>query len=393
MISRTFRAALGGLVTTLTLASGAAGNEIPKPTVEPERVVDLAICLDTSGSMNGLIDAARQRLWAIVNDLALARPVPRLRVALLTFGNDGHSEESGWVKHETGLTEDLDLVSQQIFAQTTNGGTELVARVLLSAIEGLEWDARPDSLKLIFVAGNESADQDQQVGFRDVCKRAIESGIIVNSIYCGAEIDAEAALWREVATRAEGSFACIDQNQPTRAIPTPFDQELGTLNESLNDTYLPFGAEGRAGSSNQAAQDSNAAECSPGVLSQRAQAKASALYSCAWDLVDASRSKDFKLEDVKAEDLPVALRKMTLAERRAYLEKQASARALVQKKIQEVARKRDAFVIEERKQQAVDDEGSFENAVREAVRSQAEKKGFQFPKPPAPASNGKTKVE
>src|SRR5258705_2711251 len=99
----------------------------------PRRAVHLAICLDTSGSMDGLIDEARQKIWSIVNDLALATPTPRLRIALLTYGNDGHDAERGWVAVDAPFTEDLDTVSAQLFALKTNGGTELVARVLDAA--------------------------------------------------------------------------------------------------------------------------------------------------------------------------------------------------------------------------------------------------------------------
>ena len=92
--------------------------------------------------MQGLIDAARAKLWAVVNDLALARPQPRLRVALLTYGNDGHQAENGWVRLDVPFTTDLDLVSQNLFALTTNGGTELVGRVIQRANrDGREWIA------------------------------------------------------------------------------------------------------------------------------------------------------------------------------------------------------------------------------------------------------------
>ncbi|HVP73894.1 MAG TPA: vWA domain-containing protein, partial [Phycisphaerales bacterium] len=151
----------------------------PRPIEAGDRIVELAICLDTSGSMEGLINAARVKLWEIVNDLALAKPTPRLRVALLTYGNDGHNAENGWVNIDIGFTEDLDMVSKQLFALTTNGGTELVGRVLKAAGERLDWNASDDVLKLIVVAGNESADQDTTFNFRDVCKATISKGVMI----------------------------------------------------------------------------------------------------------------------------------------------------------------------------------------------------------------------
>ncbi|MCA8979867.1 MAG: VWA domain-containing protein, partial [Planctomycetes bacterium] len=200
------------------------------------RVIDLAICLDTSGSMDGLIDSAKQRLWSIVNDLALAEPAPELRVALLTYGNDGHDAENGWVRVDSELTGDLDLISQQLFALQTNGGTELVGRVLSVATGKLNWSQDPYALKLAVVAGNESADQDSVVSFRDACAAAIKNGIMVNSIYCGNPADAEAPLWKEVSMRADGHFATIDHQNGTLAIDTPFDEQLVALTGSVNPT-------------------------------------------------------------------------------------------------------------------------------------------------------------
>ena len=165
------------LVTLLMLAPAMA-----EKTAAP-RTIDLAICLDTSGSMQGLIDSARSKIWAIVNDLALAKPAPRLRVALLSYGNDGHDAAAGWVKVHTKFTEDLDQISQTLFQFGTHGGTELVGRVLQASLRELDWQPGTDSLKLIVVAGNESADQDRKVDYREMCKKAIARGIMVNAIY------------------------------------------------------------------------------------------------------------------------------------------------------------------------------------------------------------------
>ncbi len=90
------------LATTLPSSIALACGHVDAP--EEPRLIQVAICLDTSGSMDGLIDAARQKLWAIVNDLALAKPTPRLEVALLTYGNDGHKEADGWVAVQSPLT-------------------------------------------------------------------------------------------------------------------------------------------------------------------------------------------------------------------------------------------------------------------------------------------------
>lgn len=364
---------LRGAGAVLALVTAVHAERAPK-----ERVVEVAICLDTSGSMQGLIDAARRKLWAIVNDLALAKPTPRFRVALLTFGNDGHAAEDGWVRLDADLTEDLDKISEQLFALTTNGGTEFVGRVVDAATRRLSWNPSPDALKLLFVAGNESADQDREVPFRDACKRAIEKGIQVNAIYCGPEAGPDAAAWREVAALADGQFMAIDHDNGAVAIASPFDAQIAALSTALNATYLPLGAKGRAAWSNQERQDCNAGGAGAPVAADRGAAKASRLYRCDWDLVDACKDAAFKLEEVKAEDLPEVLRGLSLEDLRKRIEGAGAERAGIQKQIQELNAKRRAFVEAEARKLAGEGRNAFDEAVRKAIREQARKKGLEF---------------
>ncbi len=360
----------------------------PRPIEPGDRIVELALCLDTSGSMDGLINAARTKLWEIVNDLALAKPTPRLRVALLTYGNNGHNAQHGWVNVDVAFTEDLDLVSQRLFSLTTNGGTELVGRVLKTAGERLDWNASDDVLKLIIVAGNETADQDTTFNYRDVCKSIISSGVMINSIYCGNVADDIAPGWKEVAMLADGHFASIDHNNGTITISTPYDDELVTLSATMNRTYLAFGAQGTWSSANQTAQDGNAAAAGAAVAAQRAITKNSVLYCNAhWDLVDACKMPDFKLEDIKDEDLPEEMRGMTLEQKKAHIAKMEQERNDIQRRVADLQIKRGQFVEAELKKTADAEGKSFDAAIRTAIRAQAASKGFTFEEPKPVVSN------
>lgn len=356
------------------LASTASAAEQP--------LVELAVCLDTSGSMQGLIDTARARIWDIVSDLATAKPTPKLRVALVTFGNDGHAAENGWTSVDLALTEDLDSVSMKLFALTTNGGTELVGRAVDTATRSLDWTPGDKVLHLIVVAGNESADQDQVVKYADASRRAIEKGIMVNSIYCGDPNDALAPVWRDVAKLADGQFAAIDQAQGAVAIATPFDEELASLSGQLNTTYVPFGARGAWHATNQVAQDNNASAMAPAAAAQRCVAKSGTVYdNRQWDLVDASKSKDFRIEDVRTEELPVAMQSMTPEQRRAFIDQQGKAREAIQARALELGTQRTRFIAEEQTKLTANGP-RFESVIREAIRSQARAKGMEFPPDP-----------
>lgn len=391
----------GGLLTLL--AAGYDGRPLPTPTEggelpvshgvvtevtqpAPPRnpIVEVAICLDTSGSMDGLIEAAKQKLWGIVNEFVFAEPQPKLRVALYTYGNDGHNPETGWVQLETGLTEDLDMVSKILFEQTTNGGTELVGRVVMAATGQLDWSAEPGALKLIVVAGNESADQDQSVRYADASKAAITCDIMVNAIYCGPLTHADATAWQQVARLADGQFASIDHDNGTLVMETPFDVQLSTLSTQLNGTYLAFGENGAWFGANQVAQDSNAAGLNNEAAATRAFCKANGLYNCAsWDLVDALKVGNVVLAEVKEEHLPEEMRPMDLVQRQAHVEKMGGERAKLQEEVNRLAAQRQAFVQAEMKKQSLDASKSFDQAFRAAVRSQAQAKGYRFPASPS----------
>ncbi|MFO0872932.1 MAG: vWA domain-containing protein [Phycisphaerales bacterium] len=370
-----------GEVLLGAVADGAA----PAPAAKRGgRPIDLCICLDTSGSMNGLIDAARSRLWDIVNDLALAKPTPRLRVALLSYGNTGHPAEKGWVKVETDFTDDLDLVSKALFALTTNGGEEYVGRVLDTAAKELTWTpsatggaTNEQPLQIVMVAGNESADQDRTVSFRDACRALIARGIVVNPIYCGPPDDDVAPGWREVATLSDGHFAAIDQSVGALAISTPFDDDLARLSAAINTTYLPYGDHGAWAAENQTLQDSNAAMLNSATAAQRCVSKGGELYSNErWDLVDACKQADFKLESVKAEDLPESMRIMTPEQCKAHVAAMGAKRDELKRQIADLGQKRQAFADAESSKSAEAGRKTFGAAMREALRAQAAARGF-----------------
>lgn len=358
-------------------AEAAAPAAVVVPTTAG--TVDLVICLDTSGSMDGLIDSARVTLWDIVNAIGTAQPMPRLRVALLTFGNDGHVADRGWVNVDANFTNDLDSLYERLFALTTNGGQEYVARVVDTSLRELSWSTDPGALRIVYVAGNEAATQDPSMSVGDVMRAARERGIYVNAIYCGAE-GGEAGGWREAAHQGGGQFFTIDQNGVT-AIETPYDAELAELSTQLNATYIAYGGEGAAGAARQQAQDSNAGSMGLAVLASRAASKATANYSNAtWDFVDAVKQNEVKVEEVPVEELPEQMRSMSVDERKAYVEKNATEREAISAKIKEANAKREAWLKEKRMADAATGQSTLKTAILESLADQAATRQIVIPK-------------
>jgi von Willebrand factor type A domain-containing protein len=371
-MSKKLLVVLGALIPAL-----AAAIEPPRAE-EPRSNVDLVICLDTSNSMDGLIESAKLKLWDIVSTLAAAKPTPHLRVALYSYGNDGYTGD-GWVRQDLAFTEDLDRVYEKLNALTTNGGTEYVARVVRAATQKLDWTPDDKALKMIFVAGNEEATQDPKFSAVKVAKEAVAKGIVVNAIYCGSPEDGDAPGWRNVAMAADGEFATIDQNQGTVAIVTPMDARLTELSGELNSTYIGYGHEAEEAKARQSAQDANASKVSASAGAARAVAKSGKLYTNSnWDLVDASQEKDFDLDKVKTEELPPEMQKMSPEERKAFVEKQAKRRAEIQAEINKLNVERQSYIAEEMKKQNLSEDKALDKAVKESLKKEAAKKNIEI---------------
>ncbi len=303
--------------------------------------LDLVLALDTSSSMNGLIDGARQQLWDTVAQLSRMEPRPTLRVGLISYGNSGYDSAAGWVRIDSDLTSDLDAIYAQLFALRTNGGDEYVARALQVATTRFAWSGEPGAKKMFLIAGNESADQDPQIPLQQALKAAQAQGIQVHSIYCGSESNRESELWRALAIEGKGKYAAIDHNAAV-GVATPVDDQLAALSAALNNTYVAYGQAGARRASNQAAQDKNASTLGAAAAASRAVAKSSALYRNAeWDLVDAA--KDGKLARIAESELPEELRKMNSSERAAFLNKKAAERDALTQRINQLSAERMSY--------------------------------------------------
>jgi len=373
----------------MILASLApADDQKPAPSKNEKAKIQLAILLDTSGSMNGLINQARTQIWKIVNELATAQQNgkdPELFVALYEYGKNSVPKQQGYIRQIVPLTDDLDKISEELFALTTDGGNEFCGQVIDHATENLKWSPGEDDLKLIFIAGNEPFTQGS-VKYQDACAKAIKKGILVNTIYCGPEAEGIRTRWQDGAQLADGSFLHIDQNKKVAVVKTPFDVDLVKLGGKLNKTYLSYGQENsrKIFKLRQLREDTNAKSASPGAAAQRAAFKGGKLYkNSAWDLVDALKQKKIKLKDIPEKELPQEMKKMTLEERKAYLKKKETEREKIKKEVQELTTKRNQYIAKKRRDEAAKNgakEDSFDDAVIKTIRKQAEKKNFKFKK-------------
>ena len=347
----------------------------PKPT---NQYVKIALLLDTSNSMDGLINQAKAQLWDIVNEFTYARcgndSRPLLKIALYEYGNDNLSPREGYIRQVIGFSSDLDEISEKLFSLTTNGGEEYCGQVIHTSLRQLDWGKNEDDLKMIFIAGNEPFTQGK-LDYKDAALQAKEKDVIVNTIFCGNYEQGISTQWKRGAELTGGDYMAIDHNRQVVHIDTPYDDVIIQLNAKLNNTYISYGYAGAKRKEMQAAQDVNAAELEEAVVVKRAVSKSSRLYNnSSWDLVDAAEDEGFDVSKLKKDELPTELKGKSTREIEAYIADKKTERTRIQKEIQELNAKREAYIAKNQKEEA----GELENAMISAIKAQAAKKNYSW---------------
>jgi hypothetical protein len=257
---------------------------------------------------------------------------------------------------------------------------EHVNQALYESVNKLTWSKNPGALKILYLVGDAPPHMDYQDGYdyRKISRRAAASGIIINTIQCG-NIPGTQQVWQEIAKMAEGKFSAIDQSGGVAYVNSPYDAELARLSGELNKTYVAYGASGTTNLAVQSDHDAVAKEA-PSSAAERAATKASPLYKNeSWDLVDAVREDEKKLDKLKVTDMPKEIRSLSRAEQKQYLQKKQQERSDLQQRIQDIAKKRDSYV-EEQKKKSGSTKDAFDSEVLKTLKEQGKDKGISFEK-------------
>ena len=372
------------LVLALTTAcKPAAAAEVSKPENAPkDQSIMLALLLDTSNSMDGLIEQAKSQLWKIVNDLAAAKcddgNRPNIRIALYEYGNDGLPESEGYIRQVSGLTDDLDVISEKLFALTTNGGNEFCGHVIKTSLNQLAWSSSNADLKMIFIAGNEPFNQGS-VSYQLACSLAKEKGVVINTIFCGEFQEGLNTSWKNGATLTGGSYMSIGQNQKTVFIETPFDDKIEAMNDKLNDTYVYYGKSGVSKKGLQIDQDKNAESYSKANKVERTVSKSTHAYkNSTWDLVDAAKDDEKVITQAKDEELPAEMKGMSTEQRKLYIKHKSDDRKKIQTDIQTLNKQRQEYIAAHASKE--NKEGMLDEAMIRSIREQARQKNLSWQK-------------
>ena len=356
------------------------------PAQHPPRV-EAVFVLDTTGSMGGLIQTAKEKIWSIATSMASAQPAPEIRLGLVAYRDRGDT----YVTRITDLTDDLDSLYATLMDYRAEGGgdtPESVNAALAASFEQISWSSEPGTYRVVYLVGDAPPHMDYQdeVHYPETLARARELGIVVNTIRCGDDPATEQA-WRHIATLTQGDYFTVGAAGGGLAIATPFDAELSSLSAALDATRLFYGDRETLvmSAAKLAATDKVHAEASEASRARRAAFNASdsgkANLFGDHDLVSAVVSGRVRLEDVGEEALPPSVQTLGPAEREAYVRRQADEREALQKRIRRLSEKRDAYLAEEAAARG-DVSGSLDYQLFESLRNQAAPKGLSYPEAP-----------
>jgi Mg-chelatase subunit ChlD len=378
------RPALLRLLCAALFAAAPAAQATPLPedllprTTRPR--IEVAFVLDTTGSMSGLIDGAKRKIWQVANQLASGRPTPEIRMALVAYRDRGDD----YVTRVKDLTPDLDAIYSELQRFTADGGgdgPESVNQALHEARTKLSWSRGPGVYRAIFLVGDAPPHLDyaQDVAYAATVRNARAQGIVVNTIQCG-DYQETTPIWQEIAELGAGRYVAIRQDGGMLAMSAPQDAELASLNRALAGTVIAWGSAGE-----QAELEHKRAE----ALAAPAPASADRLAYLAKtggrvnagreDLVDAVKEGRVKLDEVKPEELPEPLKALTPAQRESHVKAKLEERSQLQQRVASLSRERDAWISAEQQRLAAAGQGDgFDQQVLEAIRTQAKGAGIAY---------------
>jgi Mg-chelatase subunit ChlD len=373
-----------GILSIVLSASAILGFWQPSfatsaPTRQSKPRIEVCFVLDTTGSMGGLIEGAKQKIWSIANEMISAQPTPELKLGLIGYRDRGDE----YVVKSFGLTDDIDAIYGHLREFQAGGGgdaPESVNEALAEAIHKMPWSNDKKVLKIIFLVGDAPPHMDYPNGpkYPDLCREAAKKDLIINTIQCGEMADTK-PIWQEIAKLSEGSYVGISQSGNVAVISTPMDKELSRLNERIGATLIPYGD-----STLQAEVHAKYAAAKSAPVSAMADrltynSKTGRAMQGRGELVDALNDKSVKLEDVDQKQLPADLQKLDRAELQKRITKARDERADLQKQIVDVSKKREAYIQSENKRLAAEGKGdAFDQKVAETLQAQAAKKGISY---------------
>jgi len=345
--------------------------------------VEVVFALDTTGSMSGLIKAAKEKIWSIASTMASAQPAPEIRMGLVAYRDRGDS----YVTQRVGLSSDLDSVYGALMdfqAQGGGDGPESVNQALYDALHNMAWSQDPKTYKVVFLVGDAPPHMDypDDVKYPKTLAEAVRRGIVVNTVQCGS-LGSTTPAWQKIAQLGQGRYFQVDQAGSAVAVATPFDEKLAKLSAELDDTRLYYGTEKEKAKHQAKVAATDKLHAASSIEAQARRATFNASKSGKknllgeGELVDAVTSGKVDLGKIDRDELPEPLQAMAPAERATVIEQKAERRNELKVEIGRLARQRADYLKDEVGHTKAAEE-SLDRKIYRAVQEQGAGHGLRY---------------
>jgi hypothetical protein len=365
MLRRTWMVPFAAMSVALCLLAWSPRPVAAAPAPKVKRPkVEVVFLIDTTGSMSGLIAGAKAKIWTICNQIGGGKPTPDLKVGLVAYRDKGDV----YITQVHDLRDDLDSIYAALQTFEANGGgdtPEHVNQGLYDAVHKVSWSTDKRVIKIIFLVGDAPAHMDytDDVKYPVTCKKAVEKGIIINTIRCGTDLDCE-KHWKDIAEKAGGSYATIPQAGGTRSFTTPQDKRLAEINAALLKTVLVWGDKAKRDLDSK--KVATARTMPEDAAAERVSFFAKESKVAVYDLLDCIRGGKVKLAGMKDEELPDELKTLGAKARLDFIDKLASERGKLLREAAELDKLRMAAIAKE----LARNKTSFDAQVMEMLRKQ-----------------------
>jgi len=158
-----FASPLNGTTIVSAIAAVFATTAVPAPEHGVARAdrIEVAFVLDTTGSMSGLIDNARRKIWSIANTISRANPNADIRMGLVAYRDFGDD----YVVRTCQMTPDLQEVNALLWKVRASGGgdgPEAVNEALDAGVSEIQWSQSGNTRRLMFLVGDAPPHMDYQ---------------------------------------------------------------------------------------------------------------------------------------------------------------------------------------------------------------------------------------
>ena len=362
-----------------------ACSKISAAAVPDKAKIELVFALDTTGSMNRLIEAAKDKIWSIANTMATAKPAPVIKIGIVGYRDKGDA----YVTTITGMTDDLDLVYQKLMSFAAQGGgdsPESVNQALYDAVHKNDWSSNNrKTYKVIFLVGDAPPHMDYQddVKYQQTCRDASKKGIVINTIQCGS-MSGTRQIWEEIASLSDGKYFRVSQGGDSTDYKTPFDKEITEKSKALHKTKVYYGDKKfhRKNKEKLDAVKDIYSKAKPSAIAKRSSYNMSSSGKKnllgEQELVDSVASGRVKLEEIKETELPAEMQKMSAVERKKHIETKNKERKKISTELKTLAEKRQAYIRKIVSKEKDKGKNSLDMKIYECIQTQAADKEIVY---------------